>query len=436
MNVALLESAKPLEAQQSAGVPAAPRTVADTGLDLGFLVELAAKAIFLRGAARLLDLVQQLRLLAAALEELMAFMRAERVVELLRRGPTQGDVSYALTDGGRQRAAEYLRRCRYVGAAPVTLEAYVEQVRRQSVGRMTVASEALDAAFEDLVVNPVLRERLGAALNSGRPMFLYGPAGSGKTFLAQALSRMMVGTVAVPYAFVVDGEVIKVFDPKVHRPLEASERPATIDAAGRRDERWVACRRPTVITGGELRLEMLDLQLDRSSGYYQAPAHVKANNGLFIVDDLGRQLVTPEQLMNRWIVPMDRRHDFLALHTGTTFEIPFDVVLVFATNLEPGRVADEAFLRRIGYKIHVGPVQEDEYLEILRRVCAECQVRCDREGVDALLSRHRRLERPMLACYPRDLVGMVRDYAIYQGRPAEFTPANLEKAWESYFTTR
>jgi hypothetical protein len=436
MNLALLESARLDQAQPPAVVPAAPRTLADTGLDMGFLVELAAKSIFLRGAARLLDLVQQLRLPAAPLEELMAFMRAERVVELLRRGPTQGDVSYALTEGGRQRAAEYLRRCHYVGAAPVTLDAYVDQVRRQSVGKMKVASATLDAAFEGLVVSPTLRERLGAALNSGRPMFLYGPAGSGKTFLAQSLSRMMFGTVAVPHAIVVDGEVIKVFDPKVHRPVEASARAPTIDASGRCDERWVACRRPTVVTGGELRLEMLDLQLDRSSGYYQAPAHVKANNGLFIVDDLGRQLVTPEQLMNRWIVPMDRRQDFLALHTGTTFEIPFDVVLVFATNLEPEKVADEAFLRRIGYKIHVGPVEEGDYLEILQRVCAEFQVSCDQEGVDALLARHRRLERPLLACYPRDLVGMVRDYALYQGTPAEFTAANMVKAWESYFTAR
>jgi hypothetical protein len=433
MNLALLHPG-PDDTQVPSPMPAAPHTLAETGLELPFLAELASKAIFLRGAARLVDLVQQLRLPAAPLEELMVFLRAEHIVELLRRGPTQGDVSYALTEGGRQRAAEYLRRCHYVGAAPVTLEAYVEQVRRQSVGRMQVTRAAMDEAYRDLVVRDGLREKLGAALNSCRPMFLYGPAGSGKTYLAQTLSRMMHGTVAVPHAFVVDGEVVKVFDPKVHRPVNADARTPGIDARARGDERWVNCRRPTVVTGGELRIDMLDLQLDRSSGYYQAPAHVKANNGLYIVDDLGRQLVTPEQLMNRWIVPMDRRKDFLALHTGTAFEIPFDLVLVFATNLVPEKVADEAFLRRIGYKIHVGPVEEDEYLEILKRVCAEFQVNCHADGVQTLLVLHRRMERPMLACYPRDLVGMVRDYSTYQGSAAEFTPPNVVKAWHSYFT--
>jgi predicted ATPase with chaperone activity len=434
MSAVMLESVATDAPSASPQMPLAPRSVAATGLPETFLVELAAKAIYLKGTAHLSELTQQLRLPAVALEELLGFMRTERIVELTRRGTIQGDVSFTLTEAGRARAAEALRKSYYTGAAPVAFDAYVEQVHRQSIGHLQVTREALDAAYQGMIVGESLREKIGAAMNSGRPMFLYGPAGSGKSYLAASLTRLMAGTVAIPYAFLVGGEVVQVFDPQVHRRVDAEARPSGVDGKARTDERWVNCTRPVIVTGGELRLEMLDLRLDPSNGFYQAPPHLKANNGLFIVDDLGRQLVTPEQLMNRWIVPMDRQTDCLSLHTGTTFELPFDLVLVFATNLAPHQVADEAFLRRIGYKIHVGPVDEHDYAEILKAVCSEFGVRYEADGAETLMALHRRLERPTLACYPRDLAGMIRDYATYYGKAPELTPGTVIWAWHNYFT--
>lgn len=416
--------------------PPAPRTLAETGLSEQFVLELVSKLLFLRGNLTLVDVAQHLRLPASILEDLFAFMRSARVVELLRRGASAGDVEYGLTDSGRARAAEYLRKCRYVGAAPVTLSDYAAQVQRQSVTGMRITHAEVELAYRNLVVRTELRDLIGAAMNSGRPMFLYGPAGSGKTYLAESLIRLLYGAISVPYALIADGEIIQVFDPLIHRQIETEMTQSRLDNRTRSDERWVCCARPVAVSGGELTLDMLDLQFDRVAGFYQAPIHVKANNGLYIVDDLGRQLVRPEQLMNRWIVPMDRRRDYLTLHTGGSFEIPFDVKLVFSTNLAPNDVADEAFLRRLGYKIHVGPVGDHDYEEIFRKVCAEFGVAFHGETFQALLGLHRRHNRPTVACYPRDLIGQVRDYATYREWPIELTPQLIDWAWNSYFATR
>ena len=417
-----------------AGVlPAAPRALADTGLSDQFVLELAAKVLLLRGRQRLTELAHALRLPASVVEELLEFMRGERLVELLRRGATHGDALFVLTELGRARATDFLRRCRYAGPAPVAIEAYVAQVRQQSVSGMQVTRADVDRAYQGLILRQELREQIGAAMNSGRPLFFYGPAGSGKTYLAESLVRLLKGCVAVPYAFLVDGEIVQVFDPLVHRPLPAAHAESVLDARSRTDARWVLCERPVVVVGGELRLEMLDLRFDSSAGFYQAPPHVKANNGLFIVDDLGRQIVRPEQLMNRWIVPMDRRRDYLALHTGTSFELPFDMVLVFSTNLTPSDVADEAFLRRLGYKVYVGPTAEDDYRELLRLACKQCHVPYHEQAFADLLALHQAHRRPTLACHPRDLVGLIADFAIYMGTEPQFTPVALERAWHSYF---
>jgi predicted ATPase with chaperone activity len=416
-------------------LPDAPRTLAETGLPDQFMVELAAKIFLLRGQQRLTELAQRLRLPAVVIEELLDFMRAERLVELVRRGATHGDMLFALTEQGRARALDFLRRCRYAGAAPVPIDVYVAQVRRQSVRQMQVTRADVAQAYKGLVVRDELSQQVGAAMNSGRPLFLYGPAGSGKTYLAESLVRLLKGGVAVPYSILVDGEIVQIFDPLVHRPLAEAGREQSLDARSRTDERWVLCERPIVIVGGELRLEMLDLRFDPSAGFYTAPPHVKANNGLFIVDDLGRQIVKPEQLMNRWIVPMDRRRDYLSLHTGTSFEVPFDMVLVFSTNLTPSDVADEAFLRRLGYKLHIGPVDENDYREILRIACAERQVPFTEAAFAELVGLHRQYKRPLLACYPRDLVGLVVDFSTFAGIAALLSPGKLERAWHGYFAS-
>ncbi|MCG2576467.1 ATP-binding protein [Dechloromonas sp. XY25] len=413
--------------------PPAPRRLADTGLETQLLLGLIGKLLILRGNQRLIDLAQHLRLPAGIVEELLDFMRAERLVELLRRGAAAGDADYGLTERGRGRAADALRKCRYAGPAPVTLGDYAAQVRRQSVADMRVTRAEIADAYRDTVVRGELRDLIGTAMNSGRPMFFYGPSGSGKTYLAESLVRLIRGTVYVPYALAVDGEIIQVFDPLIHRPLPAEAATAGLDNRARIDERWVACARPVAISGGELTLDRLNLQYDRVAGLYQAPAHVKANNGLYIIDDLGRQQVSPEQLMNRWIVPMDRRRDYLALHTGSSFEIPFDVKLVFSTNLTPEAIADEAFLRRLGYKIYVGPLGEGEYEQIFRQVCAEFGIAFSAATFQFLLTLHRRMNRMTFACYPRDLIAQVRDYATYREWPIDLTPQLIEWAWHGYF---
>lgn len=413
--------------------PAAPRRLIDTGLDEQTLVELICKLLYLRGNLRLIDVAQHLRLPTAIVEEIFAFLRAERVVELLRRGASAGDVDYGLSERGRVRSAEYLHKCRYAGPAPVTLCDYAEQVHRQSVADMRVTRADLEAAYRGIVVRSELRDLIGAAMNSGRPMFFYGPSGSGKTYLAESLVRLLSGTIYVPHALIADGEIVQIFDPLIHRPVDAGTPHGRLDNRARADERWVACARPVAISGGELTVDMLNLQYDHVAGFYQAPAHVKANNGLYIVDDLGRQLVRPEQLMNRWIVPMDRRRDYLALHTGGSFEIPFDVKLVFSTNLTPEAIADEAFLRRLGYKIYVGPLSETEYEQIFRQVCLEFDVEFLPDAFAFLLNMHRRMNRMTFACYPRDLIAQIRDYSTYREWPVELTPQLIEWAWHSYF---
>lgn len=430
-------SAQVIPFDEPTAFPRAPRTIEETGLPLLFLVELASKLLFVRGQLRLTELSHQLRLPASVLEGLLAFMRAERLCEVVRRGETDGDVLYELTDAGRARAVEYLARCKYAGVAPVSYAAYVAQVERQAVTKMVVTRDGVDEAFRGLIIKPEVRDQLGAAMGSGRALFLYGPAGAGKTYLAERLSLLLDGDVAVPHAILVDGEIIQVFDPLIHAPIEEENRPAGLDNLLRPDLRWVRCRRPVAITGGELTLRMLDLDYDATTGFYQAPPHVKANNGLFVVDDLGRQLITPEQLMNRWIVPMDRRHDYLALHSGTKFTLPFDVVLVFSTNLMPSEVADPAFLRRLGYKIHIGPMNVDEYRNIFTRVCEERGVPFDTTAFEILLNDYHAVHgQPLLACYPRDIINQIADLARYRGEPARLTPEALHWAWHNYFATQ
>lgn len=434
---AVLDAARAGGNAQAAQLPAPPRTVEESGLGMPFLVELVAKVLSLRGESRLAQLAQHLKLPVTLIEAVLEFMRVEKLSEVKRRGGTDGDVQYALTENGRARAVEFLQKSQYAGAAPVSLDAYTRQVQRQAIANMRVTLEEVDRAFKGLVIRSHLREQLGAAMNSGRPMFLYGPAGSGKTFLAEKLLRLLNGAVAVPYAICVDHEVIQLYDPLIHHARDSGIHGVPgIDRRQAADARWVTCDRPVSISGGELTMEMLNLEFDATSRFYQAPPHVKANNGLFIVDDLGRQLISPQQLMNRWIVPMDRRRDYQALHNGYKFAIPFDVILVFSTNLMPSQVADEAFLRRLGYKIHVGPLDRAEYRAVFIEVCEEYGIEFSEAAFDYLLRAHHEASgKPMLACYPRDLVGQIRDFAQYRGVTPQLTSDALDWAWGNYFAS-
>ena len=418
-----------------AGLPRAPQTLEETGLSATFLVELVAKTMFQLGLSRLTELSAQLCLAGTVVEAVCAFMRRESLLEVTRRGQHEADVQFDLTQAGRARAAEWLSRNSYVGAAPVPLEAYTERVAAQSVADQTITVQQVRAAFADLIVPERLIDLLGTAVNSGRPMLLHGPAGSGKTYLAQHLHRIVTGTVAIPHAISVHGEVIRVFDVQCHRtlPLDASPR-AALDNRARPDARWVLCERPCVVSGGELTLEMLDLSFDGRAGYYEAPPHFKANNGLFIVDDLGRQVITPRELMNRWVVPMERRHDHLMLRNGAKFTIPFDMVLVFSSNLRPAQLEDAAFLRRLGHKISIEPLLPAEYAQVFERACQAEGIAHDEKALHRLLRNYHAVwGRPLLACYPRDLLHLIASRARYLGVSAVLSPELLDWAWQAYF---
>lgn len=416
--------------------PVAPRSVEDTGLNFSFLVDLVLKTFFQGGQLRLTELSDRIKLPVGVLEPLIVFMRAERFCEVFRRGAAETDISYMLTDLGRQRANEAMDKSHYVGPAPVNLQAYVNQVERQSIGEMRVDRRKVEEAFSGVVLSERLLDLFGAAMNSGRAILVYGPGGSGKTFIAEQLVNLLSGYVYLPHAIEVDGEVIRLFDPLAHRPVEQAKAPVQgLDRLQTEDERWILCHRPVAMAGGELTLSMLDLEFEVNARFYNAPPQVKANNGLLIIDDLGRQLVSPRELLNRWIVPLDRRVDFLALHTGKKFKVPFDVNVVFSTNLLPSELADEAFLRRLGYKIYVGPVSEDDYQEIFMQVCARMKIPFSEAGLAHVLLHHKRDNRPLLACNPRDILGQVRDRAIYEGNTPEMSETLLDWAWQNYFAT-
>lgn len=415
----------------------APRTVDDTGLPFLFLAELVAKLLHQRGQLRMAELASHLKLGIGVIDPLVAFLRAEKLCEVARAGNsgTDADIAYLLTETGRLRAAAALGRNAYAGPAPVTLAAYTAQVHAQSVAGVHVTHAHMAQVFDGIVVNPRVLAQLGAAMNSGRALFLHGLAGSGKTYLAERLRDLLSGAIAVPYALMVDGEVVPFYDAVQHQPTgEPVAASSGFDRGSAPDMRWVrGVRRPAALAGGELTLDMLDLRFDPHTRLYQAPPHLKSNNGIFIIDDLGRQRCSPEALMNRWIVPMDRNVDYLTLHTGHTFQVPFDVIVVFSSNFVPHRLSDGAFLRRLGYKIEVPPASADEYAQLFRQACAQAGVTFEADVFDYLLDCHRQRDVPLLACYPRDLVRQLRDLARYEDRAPELTRRTLDWAWDNYF---
>jgi predicted ATPase with chaperone activity len=425
-------------AARAESLPRAPQSIDETELPQTFLVELMAKAMFQLGLSRLTEIGAHLCLSAAVVEALALFMRREGVLEVARRGATDADVHYDLTNQGRERTLEWLARNQYFGPAPVPLDRYRERVEAQSVAKLRVTRDRVEAAFDGEVVSPRLRDLLGTALNSGRPILLFGQPGSGKTWLAEHLHRLIQGPIAVPHAILVDGEVVRVHDPHWHYPVAEAAQPlhSPLDNRARPDTRWVLCERPLVSSGGELTMEMLDLSFDARSGYYEAPPHFRANNGLFIVDDLGRQVVTVRQLLNRWIVPMERRVDHLMLRSGSKFSIPFDLVLVFSSNLGPDELEDAAFLRRLGHKIHVGPVTPTEFRTLFERACKRLGLvpHLD-ECLITLAYLYTREQRPRLASHPQEFAHLVASRCAYLQIPTVVDPPAIEWAWQAYFAT-
>ncbi|WP_454734929.1 ATP-binding protein [Cupriavidus necator] len=411
-----------------------PRTIAETGLDISLLLGLLLKAAYLHRTVTLAVLTDTLKLPATVVNEVATVAVRERLLEIAHRGASDLDVRFRLTDAGYTRAAEATARCSYTGAAPVTLDAYLDAVQRHSVSHASVTKADVTAAFHDLVIPLHLLDAIGMALNTCRALMIYGPPGSGKTYLAQRLGVLLPGAVPVPHAITVAGEIIQVFDPLVHRPCDDSE---TSLARRSLDRRWTLCHRPVVLSGGELTLSMLDLRYDATSGFYQAPPHMKANNGIYIVDDLGRQLVGVAELLNRWIVPLDRNVDMFTLRSGVRFSVPFDVWPVFSTNLEPAELGDDAFLRRLGSKLYVGSLSLEDYREVYQRTAADFGLTSPDAAFDFLVqSLHFSGDTPLLACIPRDLMRLVASSVRYHGHAPQVTEEALLIAWQCYYGLR
>ena len=412
-------------------VPPNLESIEQTGLNLDFVADLALKHLVLMGEFRLADLAVRLGLPASILNDVIELLRNKKLIEV--RSASQfikASFNFVATELGKMRANELMEVCRYLGPAPVTLEDYREMVENQSIRNIMVNDEVVRAAFAEIVISEDLLHRLGPAVSSGAPIFIYGPPGNGKTTIAETIGQILPETVYIPYTLYVGGQLVSIFDPVNHIPVTGNNR----SEADSFDRRWVEIRRPVVVTGGELSLRMLDLEFNTISKYYEAPLQMKSNNGLFILDDFGRQQMDPQQLLNRWIVNLDRQIDFMSMHTGMKFEIPFDQLVIFATNLEPKTLVDEAFLRRIRYKIKIEHPSEGSFREIFRRVCAKQSIPFDEDVLDYLIEHwYRHHNMPLNACHPRDLVNHLIDMARYHNRTPELTRETIDQCCENYF---
>jgi predicted ATPase with chaperone activity len=388
--------------------------------------DLALKTLYLGGTMSARELARQMRLSVNVADELMGRIRTAQLCQVT--GMAGNLQTVALTDQGRKRGLEALSQSQYAGAAPVSLESYVAVVRKQSVRKMVVRKADVERAFGDLIIDQKVLGQIGTGLNSGATIFVHGPAGVGKTAIAETMSRVLAeDDVWIPYAVEVDGQMIAVYDPMIHKAKPAMETET-------HDERWVRCERPSVLVGGELTIDMLDLQFNASTKYYTGPVQMKANNGVLILDDFGRQRVRPEDLLNRWVVPLDRGIDFLTMAGGRKIEMPFEMLVVFSTNLDPADLVDAAFLRRMQTKIRVDTATDDQFRQIFRRVAARRGLDVDEGALNDLIESIRTgLRQELRACQPRDLVNQVCWAAQYEDRSPVLDRASLLGAVEAYF---
>jgi predicted ATPase with chaperone activity len=416
----------------------APATLEQAGLSLDLVTQLALKTLFFAGELSGGDLAKRLGVNFGVVEPALEFLKAQRRCEIVG-GAIAGGPSYryVITTEGRSVAALFLQQSQYVGVAPVPLPQYVEYMasRSRSVDA-AVTRDEVRQGFSHLVLGDAVLDEIGPAINGGQSIFIYGPPGNGKTVIAQALRNLLAGDIEIPHALEVEGNIIRVFDPVNHEKRRADQDGADlmVTPGGKKDHRWVTCRRPMVKTGGELALESLKLTFDPRLGYYHAPLQLIANGGMLLIDDFGRQRCEPRDLLNRWMVPLESGVDHLTLQSGVTFEVPFQVFVAFATNIKPSELVDEAFLRRVRYKVFAKGPSVEEFIEIAANYCRERSLTFDRAVVEQLLDgyfhSHGVARR---ACHPRDLINQALLLAAYRNGPRELTLDLLESACAAYF---
>jgi predicted ATPase with chaperone activity len=408
-------------------VPRAPQKLSATGLEEGTLTDLVLRFGYTAGRFTTEWLGEHLHLSSALTREVLEKLCYEGFLEQLWQ-TSEASSHYKITEHGRAHAGRVMDVCGYIGPAPVGMEAYASMLRWQFASSPPVQPEQVANALSSLVLTDRAGQLAGLAVSSGRSLFIYGPSGNGKSSLGRAIHSALPGHYWIPYAISVGESVVRVFDPQIHQRVEVpGDRPDAID------QRWVRVRRPLVIVGGELTLDLLDMIYVPSVRYYEAPPHLKANGGVFLVDDFGRERVSPEQLLNRFITPMEYQIDYFTLRTGQKIQLPLRHVLIIATNLSPELVTDPAFLRRMGYRLYLGAPTPEQYTKIFRQYAQRQGVTAAPEVLQELLDRYQAQNRELRSCEPRDLIERARDICNFQGRPLELTSKVLELAWSGYF---
>jgi len=418
-----------LPLNQDAFVPFEPATLREAELSEALIEELILKYLLSTGNATGRLVADQVKLPFKLVEERLRQIKSDQLV-VYRGAAPMNDYEYQLTDMGRERARRYVEHCTYFGAAPVSLKDYVASVTAQSLTRQHPTTADLERAFGDLLLSKRMMRRLGPAINSGRGLFLYGAPGNGKSSIAERVTRAFGDYIWIPRAIGIDGEILRLFDPSNHEELPLEQSAGLLD--NRIDKRWVRIRRPTIVVGGELTMASLEVTLNTSTGISEAPLQLKSNCGTLVIDDFGRQRMSTDELLNRWIVPLEKRFDFLNLPNGKKIQVPFDQLIVFSTNLEPKDLVDDAFLRRIPYKIDVVDPTEQEFRELFKILAPKMGFEHCQQAVDYLIKTHY-VDRPFRCCQPRDLLLQIRNYCHYQKQPPEMTSELFDFAVENYF---
>ena len=413
-------------------VPIEPTTIRDAGLNDSEVEALALKYLLSRGDATGREVAEQIRLPFVLMEPLLRQLKYDQML-VYRGSAPMNDYIYQLTDLGRERARRFMDHCTYFGSAPVALTDYIISVKRQSLEKQHPTENDLRRAFDDILISDRMLRRLGPAINSGRGMFLFGKAGNGKTTIAERVTKAFGQFIWIPRSIGIDGEILRLFDPVNHEECPLPTNTGLLDQS-RIDRRWVRIRRPTIVVGGELTMDNLEVTLNRSTGISESPLQLKSNCGTLVVDDFGRQKMSIDTLLNRWIVPLEKRFDYLNLPNGKKIQVPFDQLIIFSTNLEPRDLVDEAFLRRIPYKMEIIDPTEQEFRDLLKMMCDRLGFVWDEAPVNYLIETHyKKANRPFRCCQPRDLLQQVRNYCLFRKTPPKLSDDYFDLACENYF---